>query len=440
MSQQQQDSIETPYGWVILAASLVVITAAVASNYLVVIGIKPMAEAMGWPRWVTSSAYSVMALGSGVGGIFVGLWADKRGIGTPLALAGVSMATGAILISQNDDPVLLIVICFLFMGVCGNGAVFSPLIANATRWFDRRRGIAVAIVMGGQNMAGAVWSPTFEAAFSEIGWRQTWLIYGLLVALVLVPFSFILRRMPPQAAAGKAAPVERHAIESRLHPLLVQGLLCMAIIGCCVAMAMPVVHIAAYCSDLGFGLDDGALMLSVLLTCGFISRMVFGVISDRIGGLMTIFIGAGMQCLALALYTFIDSLMGLYLVSGLFGLVFGGIVPSYALATRQFFPARQAAARIGVIFMAGYVGMAGGGFAGGVIYDMTLDYKLAFLVGVIFNVVNLVCLALLLSSRVRASRVGGRLPFDAQGRMMGKPITPAGNAPCQKKNGIISPS
>jgi len=393
------DSIETPYGWVILAASLAVITAAVASNYLVVIGIKPMAEAMGWPRWVTSSAYSVMALGSGIGGIFVGLWADKRGIGLPLVVAGLSMATGGILISQNDDPLLLILICFVFLGVCGNGAVFSPLIANATRWFDRRRGIAVAIVMGGQNLAGAVWAPTFELSFQEVGWRQTWLVYGLVVACVIVPFSFILRRRAPQVAAGSPTPVERHAIETNLHPLVVQGLLCFAIIGCCVAMAMPVVHIAAYCSDLGFGLDQGAAMLSVLLTCGFASRMVFGWVSDKIGGLKTIFIGAGMQCLALALYTFIDSLTGLYLVSGLFGLVFGGIVPSYALATRQLFLARQAAARIGVIFMAGYIGMAGGGFAGGVIYDVTLDYKLAFLMGVVFNVMNLICLSLLLIAR-----------------------------------------
>ncbi len=401
MSEPRQDSIETPYGWVILAVSLAVITAAVASNYLVVIGIKPMAEAMGWPRWVTSSAYSVMALGSGIGGILMGLYADKRGIGGPLALAGLSMALGGVLISMNDSAIMLSVYCFLLLGVFGNGAVFSPLIANATRWFDRRRGIAVAIVMGGQNLAGALWSPTFEAAFEEIGWRQTWLYYGLLVGLVLVPLSFILRRRPPQTAPGKAAPAERHAIESRFHPLLVQGLLCLAIIGCCVAMAMPVVHIAAYCDDLGFGLDDGALMLSVLLTCGFVSRMVFGVIGDKIGGVMTIFVGASLQCVALSLYTFIDSLTGLYIVSGLFGLVFGGIVPSYALATRQLFPAHQASARIGIVFMAGYVGMASGGFAGGVIFDETLDYKMAFMLGVAFNIVNLICLALLLMSRIR---------------------------------------
>lgn len=405
MSQPRSDSVETPYGWVILAASLVVITAAVASNYLVVIGIKPMAEAMGWPRWVTSSAYSVMAIGSGIGGIFVGLWADKRGIGLPLVLAGCSMATGAILISQNDDPVLLVVICFVFLGVCGNGAVFSPLIANATRWFDRRRGIAVAIVMGGQNLAGALWSPTFEIGFQEIGWRQTWLIYGVLVGCVVVPVSFVLQRRAPQAAEGATPPAERHAIESRFSPLVVQGLLCFAIIGCCVAMAMPLVHIAAYCSDLGFGLDRGAQMLSLLLACGFVSRLVFGWISDRIGGLMTIFIGAGLQCLALAFYTFIDTLTGLYLVSALFGLVFGGIVPSYALATRQLFPARQAAARIGVIFMAGYIGMASGGFAGGVIYDVTLDYQLAFMTGVIFNLTNLICLSLLLLSRNKPQQV-----------------------------------
>jgi MFS family permease len=193
---------------------------------------------------------------------------------------------------------------------------------------------------------------------------------------------------PPPVAAGAKPPPERHAVESRFHPLLAQGLLCLAIIGCCVAMAMPLVHIAAYCSDLGFGLDRGAQMLSLLLACGFASRLLFGVISDRIGGLKTILVGAAMQASALALYTFVDSLTGLYLVSALFGLVFGGIVPSYALATRQLFPASQAAARIGVIFMAGYIGTGGGGFLGGVIFDLTLDYKLAFLTGVIFNLVG----------------------------------------------------
>jgi MFS family permease len=405
MARSHHGSVETRYGWVILAASLVVITAAVACNYLVVVGIKPMAESMGWPRWVTSSAYSVLALGSGVGGILVGLWADKRGVGTPIAIAGISLAVGAIAVSQIDSPVLLIVICFLFMGVFGSGAVFSPLIANTTRWFDRRRGIAVAIVMGGQNLAGALWAPAFEWGFDEYGWRQTWFCYGLIVALLVVPFSLILRRKFPQLAPGATVPLERHQIATRFRPIVVQTLLCCAIIGCCVAMAMPLVHIAAYCSDLGFGLDQGARMLSVLLACGFVSRLVFGWISDRIGGLMTIFVGAGLQAMALALYAFIDSLAGLYLVSGLFGLVFGGIVPSYALATRQLFPVSQAAARIGVIFMAGYVGMASGGFLGGVIFDFTLDYRMAFMTGVVFNLANLICLSILLAGRKPSRRL-----------------------------------
>jgi MFS family permease len=394
-----QSSIETPYGWVILATSLFVITAAVASNYLVIVGIKPMAESMDWPRWVTSSAYATMALGSGVGGVIVGLWADKRGLGLPLTVAGVSLATGALLVSQIESPVLLLVICFVFMGMFGNGAVFSPLIANTTRWFDRRRGIAVAIVMGGQNLAGALWAPTFEIGFQEIGWRNTWFWYGVAVAIVIVPLSFLLRRRPPQVAVGAPPVQERHSVHTSLNPLVTQALLCVAIIGCCIAMAMPLVHIAAYCSDLGYGLDQGAQMLSVLLACGFISRLVFGVVSDRIGGLRTIFVGASLQALALGLFTFIDSQQGMYLVAALFGLVFGGIVPSYALATRQLFPSSQAAARIGVIFMAGYIGMGGGGVLGGLIFDWTLDYKIAFMVGVATNLVTLVCLSVLLASR-----------------------------------------
>ncbi|MCA8926956.1 MAG: MFS transporter [Alphaproteobacteria bacterium] len=402
MTQKHEDSIETPYGWVIMGASLLIITMAVASNYLVVVGLKPMADAMDWPRWVTSSAYSVIALGSGTGGILIGLYADKRGIWLPVMLAGFSIALGTTLVSRVEHPLTMLALCFVFIGVFGNGAVFSPLIANTTRWFDRRRGIAVAIVMSGQNLAGAVWAPTIRYGIETYGWRETWALYGIVAGVCVPPLALLLRRRAPQIKAGVTPPPEKHAIETRWPPLVAQGLLCLAIIGCCVAMAMPLVHIVAYCGDLGFGIDEGAQMLSLLLACGFFSRMLFGWLSDRIGGLKTIFLGAGLQALALTLFAFVDTLAGLYLISALFGLVFGGIVPSYALATRQLFPARQASARIGVIFMAGYIGMASGGLLGGVIFDLTLDYRVAFAVGVAFNLMNLLCLSLILGNRKTA--------------------------------------
>lgn len=399
MDRDRDDSMETPYGWVIMTVSLLIVTLAVASNYLAVVGIKPMADSMGWPRWVTSSAYSVIALGSGVGGILVGLYADKRGIWLPVLIAGLSLGIGTTLVSRVDHPLLMLLICFVFIGVFGNGAVFSPLIANTTRWFDRRRGIAVAMVMSGQNLAGAIWAPAVRYGIDTVGWRETWFLYGVLAIICVPPLALLLRRRPPSRPTGVPAPKEPHAIQTGLSPLARQALLCFAIIGCCVAMAMPLVHIVAYCGDLGFGIDQGAQMLSLLLACGFLSRILFGWLSDRIGGLKTIFLGASMQALALALFTVIDTLIGLYLIAALFGLVFGGIVPSYALATRQLFPASQASARIGVIFMAGYIGMAGGGLLGGVIFDLTLDYKIAFAIGVAFNVANLICLALIMAAR-----------------------------------------
>ena len=399
MDRKRDDSIESPYGWVIMAVSLLIVTLAVASNYLAVVGIKPMADAMGWPRWVTSSTYSVIAIGSGIGGILVGLYADKRGIWLPVLTAGLSLGIGTTLVSRVDHPLLMLLFCFVFIGMFGNGAVFSPLIANTTRWFDRRRGIAVAIVMSGQNLAGAIWAPTVRYGFDTVGWRETWSLYGLVALFCIPPLALLLRRRPPRRAAGVRAPKEPHAFRTNLSPLARQALLCAAIIGCCVAMAMPLVHIVAYCGDLGFGIDQGAQMLALLLACGFVSRMLFGWLSDRIGGLKTIFLGTSMQALALILFTVIDTLVGLYLIAALFGLVFGGIVPSYALATRQLFPVRQASARIGVIFMAGYIGMASGGLLGGVIFDLTLDYKVAFAVGVAFNVANLLCLSLIMASR-----------------------------------------
>lgn len=404
-------SNETPYGWVVVFASFFIIATGLASNYLVVVGIKPMAAEFGWPRWIPSAAYSAIALGSGIGGVFVGMYADKRSIGGPLLIAAFSIGLGAILVSRVTDAFSMLFFCAVVIGFFGNGAAFSPLTANITRWFDRRRGLAVAIVTCGQSLAGAAWAPLFRFGIEEYGWRQTWLAYGAFAVCVLVPLSFLMWRKPPNVAPGTAPPVERHRIDSALPPLLLQIVLALAIIGCCVAMAMPIVQIVSYCSDLGFGLDNGAKMLSVLLGCSVASRLAFGWLSDRIGGLQTIAISSVLQASALVLFAFVDSMTGLYLVSGLFGLVFGGIVPAYALATRQLFPVAQAAGRIGVIFLAGYLGMAAGGFLGGFVFDQTGDYRIAFLVGVMFNLANLVFICLIFLSRRRPDRepsVGGR--------------------------------
>ncbi|MBT5265675.1 MAG: MFS transporter [Rhodospirillaceae bacterium] len=392
------DSVETPYGWAVVAASFVFITAAYGVAHLLIVSLKPVAAEFDWPRWVPSMAYSSLMLGAGFGGVLMGHWADRRGIWQPTLMGALMVGLGAILASQANSKWMLLGTCFVLLGLLGTGSAFSPLLTNITRWFDRRRGLAVAVIASGQGISGALWPMIFNHGVATIGWRLTYMYYGIAAMLVMLPMVLVLRRPPPVEGSTRGPMTYGVAAVGHLRwsPNILTGLLCIAIVGCCVAMAMPMVHIVAYCSDLGFGADRGAEMLSLLLAAAFISRLGFGFVSDRIGGLRTILIGAALQALVLSLYAVVDSLFGLYVVSGVYGLVFGGIVPGYALAVRELLPTAQAGWRMGVVFMFGTFGMALGGWMGGLVFDLTGLYTVAFIIGVGFNIVNLMAISTLI--------------------------------------------
>ncbi|NQW12474.1 MAG: MFS transporter [Alphaproteobacteria bacterium] len=394
------DSIETPYGWAVVVASLLFCAVAFGASYLTIVALKPVAAEFGWPRWVPSLAYSAILLGSGIGGVAMGHWADRSGVQWPARFGAVMIGLGLWVVSAAESAVVLVGACGLLIGLLGMSSAFAPLLTNVTRWFDRRRGMAVAIVASGQSVAGAVWPTTFNWGIETWGWRDTFLAYGIFCTLSMLPLSFVLARAAPQAAAQTKpmSPGVTNIVPAHVDfaPTAKLAMLCFAIVGCCIAMAMPMVHVVALCSDLGYGSDRGAEMLSLLLAAAFISRIGFGVLSDRIGGLMTILIGSALQAATMTFYAVVDSLFGLYVLSGIFGLVFGGIVPAYALAVRELFPESQAGWRMGVVFLFGTGGMAIGGVMGGWIFDLTDAYPLAFLAGVVFNIINLATISTLL--------------------------------------------
>ena len=257
-------------------------------------------------------------------------------------------------------------------------------------WFARRRGIAVAICASGNYLAGAVWPPILQHYFDLVGWRQTFIGVGVFSIVAMLPLAFALRRRPPaHASPGPSA----HARTASAQPLgfspgAMQALLCLAGLACCVAMSMPQVHIVAYCGDLGFGPARGAEMLSLMLGCGIVSRLASGWICDHIGGLRTLLLGSLLQGIALALFLFFDGLVSLYVISALFGLFQGGIVPSYAIIVREYFTPREAGARVGLVLMATLFGMALGGWLSGAVFDLTGSYRAAFVNGIGWNLLN----------------------------------------------------
>ena len=375
---QAQESVERPYGWVVVVGSLLLMTVGAGGYYVVIVGLKLVAQDFGGLRWVPSMAYSMCVFGMGLGGIFIGRWSDRVGVATPALLGALMIIAGALTASVATDRWTFLLAHGVLIGLLGNAALFSPLIANTARWFDRRRGIAVAIVTSAQALAGVFWPFTFRFIIEGSGWREAYRVYALVALMTMVPLSFLLRRPTPIAPE---APTREASADAQVLGLAQNGVLvwlCIAIVCCCVAMAMPIVHVVSHATDLGYPLARASEMLAVLLGCAFFSRIAWGAVSDRIGGLRVLMIGSLCQTLVLAMYLAVESLIGLFLLSGLFGLAFGGIIPSYTLIISKHFPPGSIGWRIATVYFFGAIGMAIGSWLGGAVFDLTGAYREAF--------------------------------------------------------------
>jgi MFS family permease len=371
-----------------LAASLALMTVSGVGMYAVAVALPAVQAEFGTARSAASLPYAATMIGFGIGGILMGRLSDRFGVMVPVLIGAVCLGLGFIAAGAASSLWQFTLAQGLLIGLLGTSSAYAPLVADASMWFTRRRGIAVAICASGNYLAGAVWPPILQHYFDTIGWRAAFTGVGVFCAATMIPLAFALRRKPPELGSS----VHSTSTSSRkidIQPNTLFALLCVAGVGCCVAMSMPQVHIVAYCGDLGYAAARGAEMLSVMLGFGIVSRLASGWICDRIGGLRTLLLGSGLQGVALLLFLPFDSLASLYVVSALFGLFQGGIVPSYAIIVREYFPPREAGARVGTVLMCTMLGMALGGWMTGVIFDLTGSYRAAFLNGIGWNLLNL---------------------------------------------------
>jgi MFS family permease len=406
--QATQEDIESRYAWMRLAVSLVLMTIGGSGMYSVTVVLPRIQEEFGVARADASLPYTLTMIGFGLGGVLMGRLADRFGVLVPVGVGAVGLGAGFVAAGLAPSLWLFCAAQGLLIGFLGTSATFAPLVADTSQWFDRRRGIALAICMSGNYTAGALWPPVMQHFIDSVGWRQTYVGMGVFCVLSLLPLSLVLRRRPPVQAAATAvassAAVAPAASSSRpmgMSTSTVQALLCVAGVSCCVAMSMPQVHIVAYCGDLGFGAARGAEMLSLMLGLGVVSRLASGWISDHIGGLRTLLLGSILQGIALLLFLPFKGLVSLYVVAGLFGLFQGGIVPAYALIVREHFSPAEAGARVGTVLMATMFGMALGGWMSGAVFDLTGSYRAAFVNGIAWNLLN-VSIVLFLLYRVRS--------------------------------------
>ena len=390
MTPAAESVIDSSVAWWRLVATLTMSTLGGVGMWSVIVALPAVQAEFGVDRGTASLPYTLTMVGFGLGGIVMGKLTDRYGVSLPLAFATLALALGYGAAALAPTLLTYALAQGLLIGFLGSSATFGPLLADISHWFERRRGLAVSIVACGNYLAGTVWPPIVQHLIETVGWRHTHLLIGVACLLTMLPLTLVLRRRPPNAGHEHAAvQALRPPRDLGISPRALQTLLVIAGLACCVAMSMPQVHIVAYCGDLGYGPAAGAQMLSLMLGFGIVSRLLSGWIADHIGGLRTLLLGSALQGVALAMYLFFDGLTSLYIVSALFGLFQGGIVPSYAIVVREFFAPQQAGARVGLVLMATLFGMALGGWMSGAVFDLTGSYSAAFLNGTLWNLLNL---------------------------------------------------
>jgi len=395
--------IDSPHAWRRLLVTLALMTVGASGMYVVPVVLPAVQADFGVARADASLPYTLLMIGFGVGGILMGRLADRFGVAVPLRVGAIGLGLGYLLAALSGNIWVFAIAHGVLIGLVGSSSTFSPLLADTSLWFLRRRGIAVAVCASGNYLGGAVWPPIVQHFVETAGWRQTYLGLAAFCTVSLLMLAQLMRQRPPALAVQplNAQGKVPGSLPFGLRLGQAQLLLCVAGLSCCVAMSMPQVHIVAYCTDLGYGAARGAEMLSLMLACGIVSRLISGAICDRIGGLRTLLLGSALQTVALVMFLPFDGLVPLYVISALFGLFQGGIVPMYAIIVREYFAPGEAGTRLGIVLMATLGGMALGGWMSGVIYDFTGSYMAAFLNGLGWNLINVMIVSWLLMRRSR---------------------------------------
>ena len=396
MLQSAAASVETRTSWVVASMILVVMAIAFGAPWITVVALKDIAAEVDGERSVPAFASALMWIGSGVGGILMGRIAERIGVRWTVMFGAAMIAVGLALSSLGPSWPLYIG-HGLFIGLIGIGGINAPSYVYVSRWFDRRRGSALALISSGAYLAGAIWPPIFARAIAYAGWRHTMLYYAAFELLIIAPAAAIFLEQPPAVPHHTLHAAAAHKQKSVMGwpPNLVFGLQMCAIFTCCIPMSMPQGHLVAFCTDHGISAAHGAAMVSVLLGAAFFSRQVWGAISDRIGGLYTMLAGSACQAFGMFAFLLTQNEVGLFTVAALFGMGFSGLVPANILASREMFPVNDAYWRMPTLLLCSGFGMAAGGWIAGVIYDYFGFYAPAFATGLGVNILNFMIISAL---------------------------------------------
>lgn len=394
--------IEANYRYIVVLASLGMMLIGTGSIFLLIVTLKPIAQDFGWPRSVPSFGYSLQYLGAGIGSIAMGHWFDRSGMGKPAVLGAVMIGSGLLVVSAMVNEWQFYIAYGVLIGLLGHATLYAPLMANIIRLFEVRRGMTAGVVASGQSIAGAVWPPIFRYFNDAVGWRETYFWFGIFVLATMLPLALVFWHRSASATApkistsratsGTVRPAAASApeIDIGVSPLMLMTALCVAIVGCCISMALPLAQLVSHATDLGYSYARGAEMLALALLLSSVCRLgIIGPVADRMGGLKAMFVFSVLQTVTVGAFAFVDGIVTLYLVAALFGIGYGGILPVYPIVVREYLPVEGLGRCTATVILFGGIGMAIGGWFGGWVYDVTGDYAPAFIVGAAANAVNL---------------------------------------------------
>jgi MFS family permease len=384
--------VDGGYAWRLAFLSMFCIGLGGGALYLPVVALKEIAAEFGDRRAVPSMAYMLGFFAMGLGGVMMGWLADRTSPRVPLLIAGICIFAGGWLAASGGEQALYLGYV-IPLGFLGNAATFTPAMNNIQGWFERRRSTAVSIVSVGPAVSGFIWPQIYRWLLPEVGWRETLVIYGVVAGTLLFFCAFYVRPSPVVRARGSRR--QEELPELPMSSRLLMGLLSAAAFCCCAAMALPFVHMVAFCSDLGFAAARGSEAISLILLTAVAATFAMGRLSDYIGPIRVSLLCALIQIASLVGFVFVESLLGIYTLSVIHGIPYIALVQGYALILRYVYGPTIAGWRLGVVMLFAMAGMAVGGWLGGAIFDATLSYRSAFQAALAFNLLNLMLLGTL---------------------------------------------
>jgi MFS family permease len=398
------------YGWTVLAAAATIVAVGMGALFSLGVFLKPIEESMGWSRSAISMVALINWLGMGLGSFVWGALSDRIGGRAVAAAGGFVLGLGLVLSSQVSTLAQFHV-TFGFMVGFAVGAFYAPLTSTATKWFTVNRGLAVGVVSAGIGVGILVVAPLTRWLITLLDWRGAMLILGDLSWLVIVPVALLIRNAPAEMGAvalGGAAHVQRDFTTREVVRSPQFWVIALTHFACCAAHSGPIFHMVTHAIDQGV---PGMVAATVLGVSGFSSiagRIGCGILADRFGARQTLVAGLALQAVMVFAYLFARDAGTFYALALVFGVAYGGVMPLYALVTREYFGEKVMGTAYGGVFLVSTLGMGLGSYAGGWIYDHLGSYAWLFLGSAAIGT-----MAVVLALAFRAPRVLPRMAHSA---------------------------